>query len=883
MLLQNKFSSPGFFLLYLSKGKLLLQIKGTDTPADPIIIDPFPTILFNDGSWHTIVIYLDKDRIHIKADDNPSETRRKFSMQSGLVYLIGGGVHGKLGFIGCMRYISIQNRFISLKALSSDKIVRNDQKDILFDACQMTDRCNPNPCEHNGVCKQNHLDFTCDCSTTQYSGAVCRVAKNPISCEHYKIDYPGSKNARILIDIDGSGPLEPFKVECNFLNNEITQTILHHRSEHTKQVQGYNQPGSYVDRLVYDAAFEQITMLVNKSYHCKQHLRYDCFNARLLNSPYLRETPFTPFTYWMSRNNQKMDYWGGSLPGTRKCACGLYGTCKDSRNWCNCDSSSLTNEWFTDEGELSEKDYLPVSEIRVGDTGQTVNSNRMAKYTVGPLICEGDSQLNNVITFRYDDATIELPTLDMQHSADIYLQFKTTAESGVLLHSKGPNDYIKLSITSSKSMQFSFDVGNGPQDVEVQTAYRINDNNWHSVLVEKNKKEARLVIDGKFASDVKTLNGQIRPFHLTSRIVIGATIDEREGYVGCLRSLMLNGNFVDLMGMARERKLYGINTGCSGRCESNPCLNNGTCIERYSSYTCDCQWTAFKGPICADEIGVNLRSDNYIKYDFETTISTIEEHIRVGFTTIEHRGLIFGVSSYTGEYLNLVMSTSGNLRLVFDFGFERQEIIIRNENFVLGQHHDITIKRSEKGSKITIYVDNYEPIVHTFNIGAKADAQFNKLKSIYIGRNETMDSGQGFIGCISRVSFDDHFPLRRLFQENKRDNVRAYPDQDSIREDTCGIESVTHPPDYHESKPPPTGVAILISDETSFGVMLLLVLLALVLLSCIVLGAFYLSGPLVSRQKGDYITNEDKGARDAYDPDMAIIGTDIVKKQEYFI
>lgn len=359
------------------------------------------------------------------------------------------------------------------------------------------------------------------------------------------------------------------------------------------------------------------------------------------------------------------------------------------------------------------------------------------------------------------------------------------------------------------------------------------------------------------------------------------------GYVGCLRSLMLNGNFIDLMSMTKDRKLYGINTGCSGRCESNPCLNNGTCIERYSSYTCDCQWTAFKGAICADEIGVNLRSDNYIRYDFETTISTIEEHIRVGFTTIEHRGLIFGVSSYTGEYLNLVMSTSGNLRLVFDFGFERQEIIIRNENFVLGQHHDITIKRSEKGKKITIEVDNYEPIVHTFNIGAKADAQFNKLKSIYIGRNETMDSGQGFIGCISRASFDDHFPLRRLFQENKRDNVRAYPTEDSIREDTCGIESVTHPPEYHEPKPPPTGIAILISDEASFGFTLLLVLFALVLMSLIVLGAFSLSGHLVSRQKGDYITNEDKGARDAYDPDMAVVygktGSDVIKKQEYFI
>lgn len=52
----------------------------------------------------------------------------------------------------------------------------------------------------------------------------------------------------------------------------------------------------------------------------------------------------------------------------------------------------------------------------------------------------------------------------------------------------------------------------------------------------------------------------------------------------------------------------------------------------------------------------------------------------------------------------IIIINLGHLRLVFDFGFERQEIIIKNENFALGQHHDLTIQREDQGSKITITV-----------------------------------------------------------------------------------------------------------------------------------------------------------------------------------
>ena len=83
--------------------------------------------------------------------------------------------------------------------------------------------------------------------------------------------------------------------------------------------------------------------------------------------------------------------------------------------------------------------------------------------------------------------------------------------------------------------------------------------------------------------------------------------------MGCMRAFLVNGQLQNLkylvergMWSAVQHRnvylgpLYGVSVGCQGKCASSPCLNNGTCIEGYSDYTCNCRWTAFKGPICAD-------------------------------------------------------------------------------------------------------------------------------------------------------------------------------------------------------------------------------------------------------------------------------------------
>ncbi|KAG7307721.1 hypothetical protein JYU34_006292, partial [Plutella xylostella] len=761
------------------------------------------------------------DSLVLAVDNRPVKTTKKFRFLTGSTYYIAGGkTKAPLrGFVGCMRRIAVDGNYrLPTDWKKEDYCCPNE---VVFDACQMIDRCNPNPCEHGGVCTQTADEFACECQGTGYAGAVCHTSVHPLSCLAYKNVQAVSRSADIHIDVDGSGPLPAFPVTCEFYSDGRIITAVQHSAGLNTIVDGYQEPGSFRQDIAYDATRPQLEALLNRSHNCWQRLEYMCKNSRLLNSP-SDEANYQPFAWWVSGAGQRMDSWGGAPPGSRMCQCGVLGSCVDPAKWCNCDADynpnrQRHNEFLTDGGEITEKEYLPVKQLRFGDTGSHLDEKE-GRYSLGPLLCEGDDLFSNAVTFRISDAIISLPAFDLGHSGDIYFEFKTTRENAVLLHALGPQDYIKLSIIGGDQLQFQFQVGDTPLGVSVETSGRLADNQWHSVSIERNRKEARVVVDGALKNEIRTGRSAARALRLSSNLVLGAAADRKDGFVGCVRALLLNGRPVSLSQYAGQ---YGISLGCHGRCASSPCLNNGTCLEGYDSYSCDCRWTAFKGPICADEIGVNMRPNSIVKYDFlGSWRSTINEKIRVGFTTTNPKGFLLGFySNISGEYLTLQVSNSGHLRVVFDFGFERQEIIFPGKHFGLGQYHDVRLSRKNSGATMVLQVDNIETQEYNFNIKESADAQFNNIQYMYVGRNESMH--EGFVGCVSRVEFDDIYPLKLLFQQDPPPNVRSLGGV--LNEDFCGVEPVTHPPEPIETRPPPDandlGPDFHKTDEAILGIM----------------------------------------------------------------
>lgn len=80
--------------------------------------------------------------------------------------------------------------------------------------------------------------------------------------------------------------------------------------------------------------------------------------------------------------------------------------------------------------------------------------------------------------------------------------------------------------------------------------------------------------------------------------VSGGTATRQRGFLGCIRSLQLNGKALDLE--ERAEVTPGVQPGCPGHCSTygHLCHNGGRCQERPRGFSCDCELSAFSGPFC---------------------------------------------------------------------------------------------------------------------------------------------------------------------------------------------------------------------------------------------------------------------------------------------
>uniref|UniRef100_A0A673ZFB9 Contactin-associated protein-like 4 n=1 Tax=Salmo trutta TaxID=8032 RepID=A0A673ZFB9_SALTR len=775
----------GSLWLYLSETRVRLQIH----KAGRILLDAVTGFGLNDGQWHSVDLTARRGRLTITVDKEESSTAHaspSFPVVSGNNLFFGGCPDSKNNqecrnpfnvFQGCMRHIHVDNNAVDL--IKVQQMLIGNYSDLQIDMCGIIDRCSPSHCEHGGRCTQSWSTFHCNCSNTGYSGATCHSSVYEQSCEVYK--HKGNTTGLYYIDVDGSGLIKPQLIYCN-MTDKTWMVIQHNNTELTKlkASSGINQHLAYFN---YSADAEQLGAIITQAEHCEQEVVYHCRKSRLLNTP-----DGSPFTWWVGRTDEPQTYWGGAVPGSQQCGCGLQGNCIDSDHYCNCDADR--KEWAADSGLLIHKENLPVRWVVVGDIQRPESE---AAYRVSPLRCHGDKNFWNAAFFNKETSYLHFPTFHGELSADISFLFKTTASSGVFLENLGIKDFIRVELSSPMEVVFSFDVGNGPFEVRVETGgMALNDNRWHRVRAERNVKEASLCVDAfPGATQKAPADGHIH-LQLNSQLFVGGTASRMKGFLGCIRSLQLNGRTLDLE--ERAKITPGVSPGCPGHCSSygHLCQNQARCVERYNGFSCDCGLSAYAGPFCQREVSAYFKPGTSVQYTFkepyELTRNTSTqsqsssiysdltlrgENVSFSFRTTQSPALLLYICSYYREYLAVLLNRNGYLDVKYKLQNSRDAEVFRTSirNLANGQLHRVSIRRiSETVSVQVIYFV-------TINSG-ELDPEIARLNSL------------GFSGCLSVVQFNSITPLKAaLLYPNTNPVIVTGP----LAESTCGSSSPANP------------------------------------------------------------------------------------------
>ena len=231
---------------------------------------------------------------------------------------------------------------------------------------------------------------------TNDAGTYTCVAKNALrsveatsivevimkSCSSIK---SGSSSGNYIIDPDGKGGVAPFSVYCDMSDKGgVGVTVISHDSEsrtHVNSVSpGCTGAGCYRKDVTYTGVgTAQLAALTRVSQNCEQFIKFECNNVVAFID--------LGYAWWVSRDGTRMNYWGGATGYNNMCACGVANSCRGGKK-CNCDYQSSTIGWREDSGLLTDKSTLPVTQIRLGDLG---DSQEEGYHTLGKLKCYGQA------------------------------------------------------------------------------------------------------------------------------------------------------------------------------------------------------------------------------------------------------------------------------------------------------------------------------------------------------------------------------------------------------------------------------------------------------------------------------------------------------------
>ncbi|KAH0947033.1 hypothetical protein HN011_011048 [Eciton burchellii] len=237
-----------------------------------------------------------------------------------------------------------------------------------------------------------------------------------------------------------------------------------------------------------------------------------------------------------------------------------------------------------------------------------------------------------------------------------------------------------------------------------------------------------------------------------------------QGYVGCLRGLMIGEYLVDLPNLASEANhegSKGVLPNCQMKCDAMPCKNLGICTEDFGRQesSCNCELTSYFGEYCADEKGADFSGESVLQREFDLEGEVNQVKIQLAFSTNElrHRTtalLLVQTDNKRSYYLLVALTSEGQLIFEEDRDGSAYGVRLNDRNFLNGARHSVYYVRDN--NTVTLLIDR-EPVqllpIPVLSLGDEDETP--GATEIQLGGLNTTDSRfsayKGYTGCLSNV------------------------------------------------------------------------------------------------------------------------------------
>lgn len=149
--------------------------------------------------------------------------------------------------------------------------------------------------------------------------------------------------------------------------------------------------------------------------------------------------------------------------------------------------------------------------------------------------------------------------MKIQTTNKFELTFKTKSQNGLILYTGNGNlnSYLLIAFISGK-LVYSFSLPKQKQVFTLSSPTRLNDNKWHSIVIERNKRKATLTIDGsvKLNATFDEINyvgfgnlatdGYLR-IGGYRKLPFGMAQSLHQGFQGCMFEFKIDDRLIDLI------------------------------------------------------------------------------------------------------------------------------------------------------------------------------------------------------------------------------------------------------------------------------------------------------------------------------------------------